>query len=171
MRIGFGPGVARLNIDESVTGLWSFTNPAGIRVDDINESTPALGVLVDGVLLKDGGINLLGDVKLASRSPSTLPFGDSNDVASGIETLQLFEADPGNSRITGFAGGRAGRVIIVSARQAAGLLTIARNNNGSLVANRIWLPTADINLTQYDSLMLWYDGSLSRWVIIGSQQL
>ena len=53
MRIGFGLDVARLNIDEIVTGLWSFTNPAGIRVDDINEFTPTLGVLIDGLLLKD----------------------------------------------------------------------------------------------------------------------
>ncbi len=52
MRIGFGLDVARLNVDETVTGLWSFTNVAGVLIDDINPVTPALGVLIDGVLLK-----------------------------------------------------------------------------------------------------------------------
>ena len=56
MRIGLGAAVARTNVNETIAGLWTFANVLGIKVDDINEFTPNLGVLVDGLLIKDAGI-------------------------------------------------------------------------------------------------------------------
>ena len=56
MRITLGPSVVRGNIDELITGLWSFANALGLKTDDINERTAAEGVTVDGLLIKDAGI-------------------------------------------------------------------------------------------------------------------
>lgn len=56
MRISLGPSVVRANIDESITGLWSFANANGLLTDVIGERTAAAGVTVDGLLVKDAGI-------------------------------------------------------------------------------------------------------------------
>ena len=56
MRITLGPSVVRGNIDETITGLWTFANVLGLLTDVIGERTGAAGVTVDGLLIKDAGI-------------------------------------------------------------------------------------------------------------------
>jgi len=58
-------GVATGNIgditaNETVTGLWDFTNANGLKTDDIVESGSGSGVTIDNVLLKDYGVTCQG---------------------------------------------------------------------------------------------------------------
>ncbi len=166
MRIGFGLDVARLNIDESVTGLWSFTNPAGIRVDDINEVTPALGVLVDGVLLKDGGVELGGQLLLSSANVA-LGAGDNNDVVIGDVVVVTFNTSA-IAAITGLAGGVDKRTICLM-RIGVHTTTLKHQDVNSAVSNRLLLPgSADITLGTNESVWLWYDGTFTKWRVMGS---
>lgn len=56
MRITLGPSVVRGNIDETITGLWTFANVLGLLTNVIGERSAAAGVTVDGLLIKDAGI-------------------------------------------------------------------------------------------------------------------
>ena len=58
MRIGPAANVARLNVDEIVTALWSFAHANGLNTDVISERTAAAGVTIDGVLLKDKQVDV-----------------------------------------------------------------------------------------------------------------
>ena len=86
MRIGFGLDVARLNVDEIVTGQWSFTNLDGLAVDVIAEVVPGSGLTLSGIgglitsLLReftpDAGVTIDG-VRLRDRAFDVVdyPFG------------------------------------------------------------------------------------------------
>lgn len=56
MRVSLGADAARRNVDELITGLWTFANVLGLLTDIIGERTAAAGVTVDGLLIKDSGI-------------------------------------------------------------------------------------------------------------------
>ncbi len=58
MRVGPATNVARINVAESITALWTFAHANGISLDDIIERTAAAGVTIDGVLLKDSSITI-----------------------------------------------------------------------------------------------------------------
>ena len=167
MRIGFGLDVARLNIDESVTGLWSFTNPAGIRLDDINEFTPTLGVLIDGVLLKDGGIDVVGVLEIAERAMAFV-VADNDDFATGVVVHQRVTTVAVPTRCTGFAGGVLGRIISIINHGVADLV-LRHLNPGSAVANRFQLPGAsDFVISVNEGVWLRYDDTLSKWFVLAS---
>lgn len=51
-----GALLARVGADETISGLYTFSNAAGLLTDVIGERTAAAGVTVDGLLIKDGGI-------------------------------------------------------------------------------------------------------------------
>jgi hypothetical protein len=51
-----GSILARVASGETITGLWAFAHPSGLKTDTITERTAAAGVTVDGLLIKDGGI-------------------------------------------------------------------------------------------------------------------
>jgi hypothetical protein len=51
-----GAILARVASGETITGLWAFAHPSGLKTDTITERTAAAGVTVDGLLIKDGGI-------------------------------------------------------------------------------------------------------------------
>ena len=67
MRVGPAANVARINVDETVTALWTFANALGLLTDVIGERTAAAGVTIDGVLLQDIAIGFLGKVSAANR--------------------------------------------------------------------------------------------------------
>ena len=60
MRVGPATNVARINVSETITALWTFAHANGISLDDIIERTANVGVTIDGVLLKNIGIRCLG---------------------------------------------------------------------------------------------------------------
>ncbi len=139
----------------------------GLVIDDITERTPTLGVMVDGVLLKDGGITLADDLEFA-RVNTGLAAGDNHDVATGTVTVQRFTPTAAGSVVTGFAGGRDGRfLVVVNVNAAAVDITIKHQNAGSVNTNRIITPNqADFVLTLGESCLLYYDGVESRWHVI-----
>jgi len=66
--ISDGSVLARVGGNETITGLYDFTNASGLKTDNIVESTSATGVTIDSVLLKDGGVTLSGNLALAGNS-------------------------------------------------------------------------------------------------------
>lgn len=56
MRLGPAANVARLNVDETITALWTFTNALGLLTDVIGERSVGVGVTIDGLLVRDSGI-------------------------------------------------------------------------------------------------------------------
>ncbi len=86
MRVGVGANVARINVSETITALWTFAHANGISLDDIIERTAGVGVTIDGVRLVDmavlmRGLALAGDVVMGARV-----IGDTADrfvVAAG----------------------------------------------------------------------------------------
>lgn len=44
----------RRNVVETISGIWEFDN--GLKTDEIFEKTVAAGVMIDGVLVKDGTV-------------------------------------------------------------------------------------------------------------------
>ena len=136
----------------------------GLIVDDITERTPTLGVMIDGTLLKDGGIDLAGDIEFSERN-LTMADGANADVATGTATVQRTAlAGPGASECSGYAGGRAGRVIIIC-RTGGGLgLELEHEAVASAAANRMILPgAASVFIGNGEAASLWYDTTDSRW--------
>ena len=227
MRIGPAAIVARINVAENITALWTFANALGLHTDVINERTADAGVTIEAVLFRDGfvlknnaaigtdafiasrvladaqdrflqridgsqewgdGINprdtnlfraapgelatdnhfniggtldLGADIELSERT-TVLGAGVNHDVATGVVAVQRFSITA-TGNITGFAGGREGRLVIVI-NIGASTITLNNNNAGSLAANRMHLPNeADVILNFQDSATLWYDNATSRW--------
>ncbi len=137
----------------------------GVVVDDITERTPTLGVMIDGTLLKDGGIELAADLVLSIRTPVQIT-GNVDDYGTGTTVIQRVSAS-GAFNITGFAGGVDGRMIIVT-NIGASVITLLHISVASVTENRMNLPNAtNIILNQNDVAGLFYDGALSRWKAIG----
>ena len=140
---------------------------SGVITNDLVERTLDAGVTVDSVLLKDGGIGLLGDLTMAGRTIA-LALGGNADVATGTVPVQRLSVVGGNADISGFAGGVAGRLLIVYS-VVAFTITLQNENAGSAPANRLQCTsTVDLLLGLNESAMLWYDGAISRWQMISS---
>ena len=74
-----GANVGRLDVNETVTGLWSFAHALGLLTDVINERTGTVGVTIDGVRMKDKGIASLLFTVVSEAMMRTQLTGDSND--------------------------------------------------------------------------------------------
>lgn len=59
MKLSSAAGL-RGDVDELITGLFSFGNVGGLLTDIVGELTAGLGVTIDGVLLKDGIVDQTG---------------------------------------------------------------------------------------------------------------
>ncbi|KKN22745.1 hypothetical protein LCGC14_0912060 [marine sediment metagenome] len=139
----------------------------GVVVDDITERTPTLGVMIDGTLLKDGGIELTADIVLPDRTIA-LAIGANANVATGTVPVQRLSVAGGAADISGFAGGVAGRLLIVYNIVTLDI-TLQHQNGGSVAANRIMCPgNVNLLLDPSDSAMLRYDDTLSRWFVISA---
>ena len=109
-----------------------------------------------------GVLDLAGDIELAERT-ITLAAGANDDVGTGLVTTQRLTVAVGPASITGFAGGRPGRLILV---QNIGPVNISlmHEDIGSLAINRLTLPSAiDLVANVNDGFILRYDTTLSRW--------
>ena len=228
-----GGNLTEDDVAEAITALWEFAHASGLKTDVIVERTATAGVTVDGVVLKDKGImsqdfaaatdpfirilltgdgfnrfilaadgksewgpgnltqdtnlyrdaagvlktdgalhvagvlNPLSDLVVADRT-ITLSIGANDDLASGTVPVQRLSVAGGAADISGFAGGAAGRLLIVYSIVTLNI-TLQHQNGGSTAANRIICPGfTNLVLGSGDSAMLRYDDTFSRWVVISS---
>lgn len=146
-------------------GIMQWGDGAGARDtqlqrDDANE----LGTPDDFNV--GGTIDLAGKMELSIRSPAAI-VADVDDFATGTTIIQRLQAT-GAVDITGFAGGADGRMIIVLNFNVQ-VITLKHNDVGSASANRMQLPgTADIALSQNDSVTMFYESVNAKWHVAGS---
>ena len=160
-----GVDLTERNVAETITALWEFTHALGIKTNVITERGAGAGVTIDGLLVKDSGIDLAGNVILSIRTPAQIT-GNVNDYGTGTTVIQRVSAS-GAFSITGFAGGVDGRMIIIT-NIGASIITLLHISVASATENRMNLPGAtNIILNQNDVAGLFYDGALSRWKAIG----
>ncbi len=76
MRVGPATNVARINVTETITALWTFAHANGISLDDIIERTADAGVTIDGVTLKDRALLLLGFALATDNALAANVVGD-----------------------------------------------------------------------------------------------
>lgn len=154
-----GDSIERLNIrgdGEIQIGDGASGRDVITRRSGTNEMT------MEHALVLEGSLDLAADLELSERSFS-LGVGESNNVDSGSVTVQRITADAGGSQISGFAGGVAGRVIVIS-QITSSVVTLEHNDVGSSVGNRMFLPNnVDIVLVENGSVILFYDGTSNGW--------
>jgi hypothetical protein len=79
-----------------------------------------------------------------------------------------------NRTITGIAGGSAGRLLILQNRNTSNFtITLSDESASSSAANRMAFggtegTARDYSLPRYGGILLWYDGSSSRWRPVGN---
>lgn len=83
---------------------------------------------------------------------------------SGANTVRLTANAPG-ATITGFGGGAAGRLLLIH-NVGTQPITFTNEDTNSALGNRLSL-NDDVTLNAYQSTLLQYDGTSSRWRIIG----
>ncbi|MBK7032189.1 MAG: hypothetical protein IPH49_02730 [Ignavibacteria bacterium] len=85
----------------------------------------------------------------------------NNHPTSGSTVVRI-AADATVTELTGCAGGRPGRIMVIIA--TAGVLRLTNEGAGSLPENRFRLQGAnDLLLPQDASAILWYDEEIQRW--------
>ena len=148
MRVTLGVGVTRAGVDELITGLWTFANILGLLTDEIGERTPNLGVQVDGLVIKDGGI----PEAAVTAHEAALAILESQIVDGGIlARLAAAETVVGDWTFNA--------QILAKARVFAFELAVA--NDQAFVANVTGDTTGRWQVSA-DGSMAWGDGSASR---------
>ena len=111
-------------------------------------------------------LTLSGDFNISERSPAT--FTDHVvDYDTGTTTVQRLDGGASSRNITGFAGGRAGRLISI-VNVGGNFLKLIHEHVSSAAANRIIVPNGtSYNIGVDSSVFLWYDSTASRWRVIG----
>ena len=170
MRVGPASNVARINVAESITALWTFAHANGISLDDIIERTAAAGVTIDGLLVKDSGIPQAAVT--AHEAALSLSVTQLAEVAL-IAFLNQAEAITALWEFTHASGLKTD---VISERIAAAGVTVdgvllqdkAVNLLGIAVAvNAVFFSgvTGDVFarwLVQADGMQLWGDGAAAR---------
>jgi len=77
MRVGPATNVARINVTETITALWTFAHANGISLDDMIERTVGAGVTIDGVKLKDGAVSVPGLPAAGNIAIESAVLGDA----------------------------------------------------------------------------------------------
>lgn len=119
-----------------------------------------------------GNVSVSGATFLAGViTPPTITGANNNYAPTGFATATVLRitSNAGTDTITGIAGGAAGRVITLINVGVAADFILVHESASSTAANRILLPNGS-NVTlriQSGSATLWYDGSSSRWRMIG----
>lgn len=153
----------RFVVDAAGVHAWG----DGSGVTDVGLSRRSAGVLwSQGQHDFTGTVKMDGPLRLSQWDPPQIT-GNADDFAIGTVVVLRLDASAAWD-ITGFAGGVAGRVIILM-NVAGFTITLKHNNAGSVVANRMLLTgSADIAVDQYDTIMLCYDGDSSRWRVMAA---
>ena len=123
-------------------------------------SSGDVGIWGDLSLL--GALDLADDIECSERTIA-LSAGANNNLDTGTVTVQRLQSSGGVANITGLAGGRAGRMVMLY-NYGSNTVTLNHNNGGSSAANRMILPgNANIVLTQGSGAILVYDTATSLW--------
>ena len=114
-----------------------------------------------------GVLDLAGDIEFSSRD-ALLALGNNDDVPTGTATVQRITRNAGGSDITGFAGGREGRMIIV-VNLGPGGMSIFHDDAGSVAANRVYNPDGVVVvLGTVEQVSYFYDSTTQRWRLFGN---
>lgn len=140
----------------------------GIGTDDHHVPPPeATQAEVDGGTVTGEYVSpdtLRDSIKVLANVGGDALTGNQDDWSpTGIATAQIVIADPNGADriITGIVAQETGRVIVlVNTGTGGNKFTIKDEDAGSVAANRFALP-ADLDVLNFESVMLWYDGS--RW--------
>jgi len=157
-----------------------------------NAASPATVTLVDvdTTLVSDSNTRIATqhavktyiDTKVPTFAWGSITIGTGNgpfnNVALSSTTATWFKINNSSntgSHITGFAGGTDGRFIVLSLNTypSSGTVTnIDHDSASSDAANRVLSPTGgsiNLNPNPCTNISMIYDGSISRWVVIGIQ--
>ncbi len=111
-----------------------------------------------------GILDLADDVEVSERTIA-VATGANNNVNTGTTTVQRLQSIGGVANITGFAGGRPGRLLMLY-NFGVNPITLNNNSGGSSASNRMLLPSS-IVLTQGDGVTLVYDNDTNKWRCVG----
>ena len=145
MRIGPAANVARLNVAETITAIWTH----------------------DTDLIVAALLDLGGDFEY-DESDIAIADGANDNVATGVVPHhQIFTAG-GVATVSGFAGSRDNRQIsLFNSGPAA--ITLLHLDAGSLAVNRMELPNnASLVLRDGDGCVLYKSPQRTVWVVLGT---
>lgn len=102
------------------------------------------------------------------QSALTIPAGMNNDLVIGDGIYIEISSPQGAATITGFAGGRDGRLIAVKSTGGS-TLTVAEQSEGSQAANRVLTRDGnDVSIASAAARVFVYDGVQQRWVYLAN---
>ena len=156
-----GGNLTEDDVAEVITALWSFAHASGLKTDTITERTADAGVTIADVLVLSSDLEL-SDVAVAVNNP------DNADVATGAVPVIRLTTTDSTPNVSGFAGGRAGRLMGVI-NTSNWPINLQHENISSAAANRLYLPNqTDYSLVKWHSITLWYNPGTSRWNALGA---
>ena len=160
-------GSANITVTAAAGTLTGTTLKSTVVTSSLTSVGTLATLTVTGEITANGVVDLGDDLEFA-RVNANLAAGDNNNVATGTVTVQRFTPTSAGSTVTGFAGGRDGRLIIAVNVQASAVdITLSHQNASSTNTNRIITPNqTDFVLTRGESCLLYYDGIESRWHVI-----
>jgi len=149
---GSGDGFFVIVDDGSNTNELRVAEGSGVRIVSTNET-----------------ISLEGETAFADVISAATISSNQNDYAggAGANTLRLTASTAVN--ITGFAGGSAGRVLLVH-NIGSNTITLKNADTGSSAANRLAIGE-DFALRENHCVVLQYDATTSRWRIAAADRL
>jgi hypothetical protein len=104
-------------------------------------------------------------VTLGSTPPIDLAQGLVNDLAIADRSVVRIAADAATSVLTGLAGERDGRLLVLIVTD--GVAVLAHDHPASAPEHRFLVPGGlDRELTMNESVLLWYDAEVQRWRIL-----
>lgn len=146
-------------VDLNAGGSWAWRDAANAQIAQVADIT---------------GWTFSQQVRMAGTiSPAALAAGTTNDytpVGGATSNTQRWTPNAAGSRVTGLAGGAAGRMVTVINTSSTVPIELTNEGAGSAAANRFLTPNA---ITVYTIppqglVTLWYDGTSSRWRIINA---
>lgn len=132
------------------TGTSTTTAFTQTLLDDANAAAVIATLNADGVL-----------------TPSQITANQNDYNPTSLSTSHILRLSSDATRIiTGLAGGVAGRVVILF-NVGSFALHLANDDAGSAAANRIMVGPNTMAIAPNESVRLWYDGTSSRWRVVG----
>ena len=155
-------------VDRAVTGL------SGTGEITVGSAAKTVAQIDDGVSRATDGLDATGQVEKGIQFGERLmafTVQENHNVATGTVSLQRVTAVSLPTRVTGFAGGAAGRIIVLF-KQSNPEVVLRHLNTNSLDANRIRLPLSeDYSIGTNQAVWLHYDAAdasgTGKWRIMG----
>jgi Concanavalin A-like lectin/glucanases superfamily len=151
-----GTGVAGSTVDQA-------GNAAGSGAGGHNDLTP--GTSGSGTA---GMSRMLGAFAFHAPVDVSPAAGTTNDL-SVSQTCNVVRMNPNaaGSTVTGMTGGRANRWVLIWNVSTTGTLILNNADAGSTAANRYLIAGGNLSIPPNGCAMCWYDGTDSRWRVMG----